>query len=343
MAQPFNAARLHFEGNPVPIAENIEYYDPRMLGYFSVSGDVLLYRQASIQNRELVWLDATGKELDHWGDPAPYIGGNSSPKSGSAVLFRANADAHGDSLWLADLDRKTVTRLTPDSEMDQHGVVSPDAKTAVITTTSGYHSSLAVRSLVSSGKEEQLTAPNDYFFVANQSTDGRYVFFILQDPKTSFDIYVMDMAGDRKLRPVLNGPYAERDPKLSPDNKWLAFSSDENGAGQFYVTPFPGGGPKWQVSSGDASYGNETGTPLDWSPDSKTLYYRSGEKIYAVEMRTTGDKPEFSAPKELMHIAASVGLISIQADGKRTLATRPVGQPSASPLGLVLNWQHLLQ
>ena len=344
MAQAFDAAKLRFKGKPVPVAESVEYYDPRNLGYFSVSQNVLLYRRASIQNRELVWLDATGKELEHWGESAPYIGGNFSPRSRTAVLFRANADAHGNSLWLADVDRKTVTRLTPDSEMDQRGIGSADGKSVLRTATSGYGSVLTMRSLVSSGKEEQLATPDGYVFVDSQSIDGRYVFFSVQDAKTSFDIYVMDMAGDRKLTPVLNSPYSERDPRLSPDNKWLAFSSDENGGAQFYVTPFPGGGSKWQVSSGvDAVPITQSTSVLDWSPDGKTLYYLGGEKIYAVEVRTAGSKPEFSAPKELMSLPATVDLISILPDGKRILATRPVGQSTAPPLGLVLNWQHLLQ
>jgi len=343
-SQAFDPAQLRFKGKPTPVAESVEFYDPRNLGYFSASRNVLLYRQAAVQNRELVWLDATAKELEHWGEPAPYVGGDFSPRSRTAVLLRANGDAHGNSLWLADLGRKTVTRLAPDSELDQRGIISADGKSLLSSVTSGYHSELTLRSLASSGKEEKLPSPDGYLFLASQSTDGRYVFLSVQDPKTGFDIYVMDMAGDRTPKPFLNTTYAERDAKLSPDNKWLAFSSDENGAGQFYVTPFPGGGSKWQVSTGgDVSLGRETTIVLDWSADSKTLYYRAGDKIYAVEVRTEGSKPEFSAPKELTSLPPGIDLISILPDGKRILATRPVGQQRVAPVSLVLNWQHLLQ
>jgi Tol biopolymer transport system component len=153
----------------------------------------------------------------------------------------------------------------------------------------------------------------------------------------------MDLAGDRKLVPVLNTPYAERDPKLSPDNKWLAYTSDENGAVELYVTPFPGGGSKWQVSSGGVVETDANENAEDWAPDGKSLYYRNGDKVYIVEVRTDGSKPEFSAPKELMTIPQGVDLISILPDGKRILAIRSVGQRSASPQNLVLNWQHLVR
>jgi Tol biopolymer transport system component len=343
IGQRFDAAAMRFEGKPTPIAESIEYYNPRNIGYFSVSQNVLVYRQASVENRELVWLDATGKELEHWGDAAPYNGGTFSQGSRMAVLFRANPDGHGNSLWLADTERRTITRLTPDSELDQRGVVSADGKSLLTTATSGYHTAVVERSLISSGKEEKLAELGDYVFVASRSRDGRYALFSIQDAKTGFDIYSMDLAGDRKLVPMLNGPYAERDPKLSPDNKWLAYTSDENGGPELYLTPFPGGGSKWQVSSGGVTLSIGTTSVVDWSPDGNSLHYLQGDKLYTVEVRTAGSKPEFSAPKELMSIPQGVDAISILSDGKRILATRPVGQHSASPQNLVLNWQHLLQ
>ncbi len=343
IGQRFDAAAMRFEGKPIPIAESIEYYNPRNIGYFSVSQNVLVYRQATPGNRELVWLDVTGKELEHWGEPAPYTGGTFSPASRMAVLFRENPGVHGNSLWLADTERRTITRLTPDSELDQRGVVSADGKSLLTTTTSGYHTAVVERSLISSGKEEKLAELGDYVFVASRSRDGRYALFSIQDAKTSFDVYSMDLAGDRKLVPVLNSPYAERDPKLSPDNKWLAYTSNENGGPELYVTPFPGGGSKWQVSSGGVASSIGNTSVVDWSADGKSLHYLQGDKVYTVEVRTAGSKPEFSAPKELMSIPQGLELISIMPDGKRILATRSVGQRSASPMNLALNWQHVVQ
>jgi Tol biopolymer transport system component len=356
IGQPFDAAGLRFTGKPVPIAESIEYYNPRDAGYFSVAQNVLVYRQAVLDNRELVWLDATGKELDHWGEPAPFSGGSFSPASHLAVLYRANPDGHGTSLWLADTERKTLARLTPDSELDQRGVASADGKSALTSASSGYHSVLVRQPLTSSGKEEKLAEGNlaevdGSFFVESQSRDGRYAVFSVQDSKTGFDLYAMDLAGDHKLFAVVNTAYNERDGRLSPDDKWMAYTSNENGSRELYVTPFPGGGSKWQVSSGgvaSSSGNNSSGVSgaisvVDWSADGKSLRYRSGDKIYTVEVRIGGGKPEFSTPKELMSIPRAVDLISIMPDGKRTLATRPVGQHRASDISLVLNWQHLVQ
>jgi len=342
-AQAFDADALRLQGRPVPIAESVEYYNPRNMGYFSISQGVLVYRQDILENREIVGLDATGKESEHWGDPAPYLGGTLSPASHAAVLYRQNADGHGNSLWLADTQRKTITRLTPDSDLDQRGIVSVDGTSMVTSATSGYHSVLVQHSLISSGMETKLAELDGAIYLASQSMNGRYLFFSLQDPKTSFDVYVMDMAGDRKLEAVLNGPYSESDAKLSPDNKWLAFTSDENGTVELYVTPFPGKGPKWQVSSGGVTASDNNVSVADWSPDGKQLHYRQGDKIYTVEARTNSRKPEFSAPKELLSIPQELDAIAFMAEGKRIMATRPVGQHSVAPMSVVLNWQRLMQ
>jgi len=344
MGQRFDAAALRFEGKPVSIAESIEYYNPRNVGFFSVAQNILVYRHASLENRELVWLDTAGKEVEHWGDPAPYSGGSFSPGSRMAVLLRDNPDGHGNSLWLADTERKTITRLTPDSELENRGIVSADGKSVIMTATSGYHSVLVKRSLISSGKEEKLAEPGDWLDVVDQSHDGRYAIVSIQNAKTGFDVYSMDLNGDRKLVPVLNSPYDEGDPKLSPDGKWLAYTSNENGGRELYVTPFPGGGSKWQVSNaGVLSFSDNTLSVADWAPDGKSLHYRQADKIYTVEVNAGGSKPEFSAPKELISIPHELDAISILGDGKRILAIRPVGQRGASPMNLVLNWQRLLQ
>jgi len=340
--QAFDMAGLRLEGQPVPIAGAVEYYNPRHVGYFSVSQNVLVYRQASLGNGELVWLDSGGKELEHWGEPAAYKGGTFSPRSGMAVLYRANPDGQGNSLWLADTGRRTITRLSQDSGEEQNGIVSADQKSVFTASPGLSHTPLLQQSLTTSGKDEKLIVLDGGFYLASTSWDGRYLFFEMQDTKTSWDIYSMDLAGDRKMAPALNSRYDEYDPKLSPDNKWLAYTSDESGSRELYVMPFPEGGSKWQISHGGIARQEYTSS-LDWSADGKSLHYWQEDKVYTVEVRAGGSKPEFSAPKEVMSLPSGVSLISIMTDGKRTLAIRPVGLHSPPALGLVLNWEHLMK
>ena len=335
-AQEFDPSSLTFKGKPVSIASNVEFAPARNEGNFSVSRNVLLYRHTSVVNRELVWFDLSGKEVDHWGEPAPYLGGKFFAATQTALLSRATSGGNGYSLWISDVARKTVTRLTQDSDRSATGALSSDGKDVWISTSTGYVSSLTRKSLSASGTEEKvLDNFNGNMILFDISRDGRYLVFNHQDPKTDFDIYTMDLQGDKKLVPVLNGPSAERNGRVSPDSKWLAYISNETGAEELFVTSFPVPGSRWQVSSGGVT------SPGEWSSDGKNLRYRKGEKIFNVEVHSGASKPDFSAPKELLSLPTNILDIALLPDDKRILAVRPSGDSTPVPIDFVLNWEHL--
>jgi eukaryotic-like serine/threonine-protein kinase len=334
-AQEFDPSSLTFKGKPVSIASNVEFAPARNEGSFSVSRNVLLYRHTSVVNRELVWFDVSGKEVDHWGEPAPYLGGKFFAATQTALLLRATPGGNGYSVWISDVARKTVNRLTQDSDQAATGVVSPDGKDVWISTTTGYVSNLTRKSLSASGTEEKVLENfNGHLIIFDISRDGRYLVFNHQDPKTDFDIYTMDLQGDKKLVPMLNGPSAERNGRVSPDGKWLSYISNETGADELFVTSFPVPGSRWQVSSGGAT------SPGEWSADGKNLRYRKSEKIFNVEVHSGASKPDFSAPKELLSLPTNILDISLLPDDKRILALRPSGDSTPVPIDFVLN-EHL--
>ena len=335
-AQEFDPSSLTFKGKPVSIASNVEFAPARNEGSFSVRRNVLLYRHTSVVNRELVWFDLSGKEVDHWGEPAPYLSGKFFPATQTALLSRSTPGGNGYSLWISDVARKTVNRLTEDSDRAATGVLSPDGKDVWISTTTGYVSSLTRKSLSASGTEEKvLDNVNSNLILFDISRDGRYLLFNHQDPKTNFDIYTMDLAGEKKLVPVLNSPSAERNGRISPDSKWLAYISNETGTDELFVTSFPVPGSRWQVSSGGAT------SPGEWSADGKNLRYRKGEKIFNVDVHSGASKPDFSAPKELLSLPTSIIDLALLPDDKRILAVRPSGDSTPVPIDFVLNWEHL--
>ena len=335
-AQEFDPSSLTFKGKPVSIASNVEFAPARNEGSFSVRRNVLLYRHTSVVNRELVWFDLSGKEVDHWGEPAPYLSGKFFPATQTALLSRSTPGGNESSLWISDVARKTVNRLTEDSDRAATGALSPDGKDVWISTTTGYVSSLTRKSLSASGTEEKvLDNVNSNLILFDISRDGRYLLFNHQDPKTNFDIYTMDLQGEKKLVPVLNGPSAERNGRVSPDSKWLAYISNETGTDELFVTSFPVPGSRWQVSSGGAT------SPGEWSADGKNLRYRKGEKIFNVDVHSGASKPDFSAPKELLSLPTSIIDIALLPDDKRILAVRPSGDSTPVPIDFVLNWEHL--
>ena len=103
------------------------------------------------------------------------------------------------------------------------------------------------------------------------------------------DIWVLRLS-DRKAEPFLRTPFEEGGARFSPDGRWLAYVSIESGRPEVYVQPYPGPGGKWQVSI-------DGGTEPVWSRNGRELFYRSGNRMMAVE---TTMQPSFSAGKPRM-------------------------------------------
>ena len=144
--------------------------------------------------------------------------------------------------------------------------------------------------------------------------DGKTVIYIELSASTSYDIYAVDVVGDRKPRPLLTSQFDERRPSLSPDGKWFVYQSNESGQFEVFVRPFPNvDGGRWQVSAGGGS------SPI-WSPDGREIFYRQGQTIQRVAVQTA---PSFSAgtPSQLFQTLLpvdSAGMsYAIGPDGKR--------------------------
>jgi dipeptidyl aminopeptidase/acylaminoacyl peptidase len=186
-----------------------------------------------------------------------------------------------------------------------------------------------------SGSQEKLGTPARAGSVSSWSHDGRYLFYVLQNNATRQDIYYIDLNGDRKLVPFLNTPAIEIQPILSPNGKWLAYTSDESGRFEVYVAAFPGPGGKWQISNGG-------GDNASWSADGKQLYYHNGDKLMMVTIQNA-DNFQFGAPTALpIHLNefASVGPVG---SGERFPALKPLTGGQTHPEEVVLNWTRTLK
>jgi serine/threonine-protein kinase len=100
---------------------------------------------------------------------------------------------------------------------------------------------------------------------------------------TNWQIFVLPLRGERKLRPFLQTRFTDFGARFSPDGQWVAYVSNESGRDEVFVRPFPGAGAKWQIST-------EGGSEPRWSRSSRELYYRVGDKMMIVDIET---KPTF--------------------------------------------------
>jgi eukaryotic-like serine/threonine-protein kinase len=160
------------------------------------------------------------------------------------------------------------------------------------------------------------------------------------------DIGTLSIEGDRSRKPLLSERYIEADPKISPDGRWMAYTSNESGQNEIYVRAFPEvNKDKWQVST------NGGHCPL-WLPDGRQLFYRSGDATMTVKIET---EPTFRPGKpEILFRGAyfsyhAIGIEftpwDISNDGKRFVMAKPYqpadgksAQAGPRKINIVLNW-----
>ena len=171
------------------------------------------------------------------------------------------------------------------------------------------------------------------------SPDGKTLVFRSTSVDHPHDIWYRQLIGDTARKTFVSAPSSEYAPRLSPNGKWLAYGSNQDGSSQVYVQPFPPTGARYQLT--DAG-----GTTPVWSPDGRRIYYVNGDKIFAATVQTT---PEFAVlSRELVFSAQGYNLSSpvhapydVAHDGKHLLLLRPTRGNNA--LVVVHNWKTELQ
>jgi dipeptidyl aminopeptidase/acylaminoacyl peptidase len=185
------------------------------------------------------------------------------------------------------------------------------------------------------------------------SPDGQLVVYEAFDPKTSWDLWALPLSGDRQPRPILHSEFQELEGQISPDGRWLAYTSDESKRWEVYVRPLSDATGKWLISSAGGRFAR-------WRGDGKELFYLTSErKLMAVDVGTAGSAFDVGIPKVLFDVriaetffqATPIGAqaktpspYAVTRDGRRFLViTDTSSQQVETPMTVVVNWPAVLK
>jgi len=240
---------------------------------------------------------------------------------------------------MIDLVRGIRTRFTFNASNDAMALWSPDrTRIAFGRYRGGVFTGLFQKTVDGAGEDELIY---DYdgtnLDCTTWSPDGRHIVCdgSAGGAETGRDIFLLSLSEGAELTPLIQTPFWENWPQLSPDGRWLAYGSNESGIFEVYVRPFPLRGGKWQVSTSGGSLPR-------WAPDGKELFYLGPEKTLMVAQLEPGERSLKVGHVESLFRASFAPTrgypFDIAPDGQRFLVNLSPEQSGTSPVTLVVNW-----
>ncbi len=349
MAQAFDTGKLAVSGEPIPLLTGLK--SPPNSRRFSVSDTGVILSAGIWQpSYQLIWYDREGKQTGAIDAPISVTVGQSpmlSPDGKRLVVRRTLGSADGggggganSNIWIVDLEKGgTGLRLT--NTFSQMPVWSPDG-TRILHNTGN---SIVVRSATGSGDPETLVPRTA--FPAAWSPDGRFIFYMERGVKTRMDIWALPLFGDKKEYQLLNSAFDEQNPQLSPDGRWLAYTSDETGSYEVYVKSFSADG---KLGPDKKLISTSGGRLPIWRRNGGELFFIASDgTMMAAAVKSGGTEFQFDAPKPLFktRTLSLEGAIfheyDVSPDGQRFLIGTLVGDSKAPSPTLILNWPELLK
>lgn len=354
MAVAFDPNRLELRGAPVAVVEHVL----TVLGNptFSASANgTLVYVPGGIgvagaaAPRSLAWVDRQGREEPLRLPVRTYTYPRLSPDGTKVALDIRDQE---NDIWVADLSRQTLTRLTFDPANDFYPVWTPDGRYIIFNSNRGGGGDIFRQRADGTGQIERLTttlAGTAPHYPYSMSRDGRTLIYQNNDTKSGIDLDLLvfetvsgSVGGKQQSKPLIHSPASETNAEISPNGRWLAYQANERGSEEVYVRPFPDvDSGLWQISTGG-------GTRPVWSrAGTELLYLDVNGYLTSVPVQITGSFA-FGRPTRLLNTRYFSGFggsgqavagrtFDVSPDGKRFLVIKDVpGDQSAAPQIVVI-------
>ncbi|MGE0363627.1 MAG: protein kinase [Vicinamibacterales bacterium] len=330
MRQAFDVTRLTLSGDPAPVADNVAI-GPGGLAIADVShtGTLVYTTAVTDGQRQLVWVDRHGRVTPLPLPPGVFGEPGLSPDGRQIAL--SITDATGTHIWVYDTERGTLGKRTFAAH-NQFPLWSLDGRELAYSTNALRGPLMKIRA-DGSGQPVTLVADGQRVGIkvaTSWSPDGSEL--ILQSDQ---DVFVR--RADGSLHPLVATPASEREGRLAPGGRWLAYSSTETGRREVYVQSYPTGNGKWQIST-------DGGAQPMWAPGGGELFYKSGNRMMVVPVDAeAGFKA--GAPRLLFEMPqpertpGDPARFVVSPDASRFLIlTTAPGDEARTTLTVVLNW-----
>jgi serine/threonine-protein kinase len=265
-ARPFDPKELQLEGEPVRIATGVALTGAGIAQFAVAENGTVAYIPE--EPRSLVLVDRDGRSRPATDEKRNFHAPMFSP-DGRRIATDFNSP-DGRDVWVLDVDARLLTRAT--FERDGHDATwTPDGRSLTYTSLQSEGLTLLRTRPGSAEPAEVLFASPQLGYSGLWLSDGSALVTAANslEPGSRGDLGILSNGGRGPIEPLVTTRFEEQYPALSPDNRWLAFVSNQSGQDQVYVRPLRGGGDQVQVSLSG-------GVEALWGPNGRELFYRSG-------------------------------------------------------------------
>ena len=261
----FDLKRLETAGTPVPVVPQVATTLQGAADFDVARNGTLVYLPggAATTARTLVWLDRQGHEEAIKAPPRAYAHLRLAPDGTRIALHIRDQESD---IWVWDLARETLTRLTFDPGLDRFPVWTPDNRRIIFASDRAGAANLYWQAADNTGTVERLTQSSNVQWPYSISPDGTRLVF--EEQTSSPDLLALTLDKDRRAQPLVQSQmYSEENGEISPDGRWLAYQSNESGQNEIYVRPFP------EVNSGRWQVSTKGGTQPLWARNGQEIFY----------------------------------------------------------------------
>ena len=337
VSRPFDATTLEFTGDSSIVAEDV-WYDPGVTALVDISASktgIVTFRSGGPEVTELTWFDREGNRSGAVWEPKSFITVGLSP-DGKQLLTGFPGQGVNREVWLYDVAADSARQIEAPGDLAGSAVFSEDGSRALLQLFAGAHLRPWMTELASGAPPKPLEVKHE----PAVATDWRDNLIVYQgtgeDGRLSLN--VLDLATGEH-RQVVDEPGEQDFATISPDGRWLSYSSEETGQFDVYVASFPDGERRWRISTAG-------GHQPRWNPQGGELFYLSSDrKMMSVRVLGGSSVFQWEAPRPLFQTdVADLGphrgnwTYAVAPDGDRLLILTRQPQ-STSPAVAILNWR----
>ncbi len=335
VAQRFDERAEELRGTPVQVAARLKYHAGGDAA-FDVADDVLIYRQSeALPLTRLMLLDRDGHQVRPGLPIGTYRHPRFSPDGKRIIMESLEPRSSNADLVLYDLARSMFSPVTRTDGPDVAPAWSPTGREIAFSSKRGSRYEIYTKVIDDVSPEQLRPGPDGDKYVEDWTPDGALVETVMRN-----GLWLAPLGEGKNPSLIRSTAVAERWlAEVSPDGRWIAYTSFEFGQPEVYVEPLAGSGARYQVSA-------RGGAEPHWGAEGRELFYLTADSYIASVRVTPGETWQAQKAQILFRAAvpdpAGTSDYDVTRDGKLFVVNTILGFPAVPPVQVVVGWTHLL-